>query len=338
MTIGWAMIGTGRVHRWVAPAIKEAKDTKLVAVLSRDRSRAAAFAEEHGIARAYDALDALLGDPEVDVVYIGSPNGLHAQETMQVAAAKKHVLCEKPMAPTLEACHSMIEACQKHGVKLGLALQYRQHPAHLNMRQIVASGELGQLVFANTQVEIPPLWTPDWYYEPGMAGGGAMYMVGVHRIDLLRFILQCEVEEVSAFIGEQPPERPFEEMVAATLRFDNGAYGTLHFSLNIPHGTNTLDVHGSQASLYGIDTTSLWWGGKGGEVLLKCNASTARYQFQQTNVYKDEVEDFNRCIRDNGEPLATGLDGLRAAEVSVAMFESGRQGKSIRIEDVRGSS
>jgi len=332
MTIGWAMVGTGRVHRRMAPAIKEAKDTKLVAVLSRDRARAAAFAEEHGIAKAYDSLDALLRSPEVDVVYIASPNGLHAQQTIRVAEAGKHVLCEKPMAPTPDACRSMIEACMTYGVKLGLALQYRQHPAHLKMREVVASGELGRLVFANAQVEIPPKLMPDWYYEPGMAGGGAMYLVGVHRLDLLRFILGCEVEEVSAFIGEQPPERPFEDMVAAILRFANGAYGTLHFSLNIPHGTNNLEVHGSRASLFGIDTTSLWWGGDGGEVLLKSEAATTRHQFQKTNVYRDEVEDFNRCIRENGEPLATGIDGLRAAEVSVAMFESGRQGKRIRIE------
>lgn len=336
MTIGWAMIGTGRVHRQMAPAIKGAKDTKLVAVLSRDKARATAFAKEHGIERAYDSLDELLQNPEVDVVYIASPNGLHASQTAKAAEAGKHVLCEKPMAPTVQECRFMVEVCRRHGVKLGLGLQYRQHPAHLKMRQIVASGEMGQLVFANAQVEIPPLWAPDWYYEPGMAGGGAMYMVGVHRIDLVRFILGYEVQEVSAFVGEQSPERPFEDLVVSIVRFANGGYGTLHFSLNIPHGTNSLEVHGSKASLFGIDTTSLWWGGGGGEVLLKSDVATTRYQFQKTDVYRDEVEDFNRCIREGGEPLATGVDGLRAAEVSIAMYESSRQGKTIRIEDLGG--
>jgi 1,5-anhydro-D-fructose reductase (1,5-anhydro-D-mannitol-forming) len=321
----------------VANAIKEARETRLVAVLSRERARATAFAEEYGIAGAYDSLAELLRNAEVDVVYIASPNGLHAQQTIQTAEAGKHVFCEKPMAPTVEACRAMIEACQQHGVKLGIALQYRQHPAHLKMRQIVAAGELGQLVFANAQVQIPPLWAPDWYYQPELAGGGVLYMVGVHRIDLLRFILQCEVEEISAFVGDQPAERPFEDIVAASLRFDNGAYGTMHFSLNIPHGNNTLDVHGAGASLFSIDTTSLWWGGKGGELLLKSDGVTTRQQFQKTDVYKDEVEDFNRCIREDGDPLATGLDGLRAAEVSVAIYESSRQAKRIRIEDVRGS-
>jgi len=337
MAIGWAMIGTGRVHRWMAPAIKAAEDTRLVAVLSRDRAKAAAFAEKQGIPEAYDSLDDLLGHPEVDAVYIASPNGLHARQTIMAAEAGKHVLCEKPMAPTTDECRSMIEACQKHGVKLGIALQFRQHPAHLKMREITASGELGRMVFANAQVEIPPIPTPGWYYDPVMAGGGVMYMSGVHRLDLLRFILGCEVEEVSAFIGDQTPERPFEDMVVAMLRFDTGAYGTVHFSLNIPHGTNNLEVHGSQASLFGLDTTSQWWGGGGGELVLKKEAATVKYEFKKTDLYKDEIEDFNRCIREGGEPMATGIDGLRAAEISIAMFESGRQGKNIRIGDLKDS-
>jgi 1,5-anhydro-D-fructose reductase (1,5-anhydro-D-mannitol-forming) len=258
MTIGWALIGTGRVHRWIVPALKQARDTRLVAVLSRDKARAAAFAEEYGIIRGYDSLDELLRDPEVDVVYVGSPNAHHAVQTIKAAKAGKHVFCEKPMASRLEECRSMVEACEKHGVMLGLGFQFRQHPAHRKAREIVASGELGQLVFANAQVELPPQEVPGWYYESGMAGYGAMHMVGMHRIDLLRFILGCEVEEASAFITQQPLEQPLEETGVCMLRFNGGTCATLHFSLNIPHGTNSIEVHGSKASLYFRDTTSLW--------------------------------------------------------------------------------
>ncbi|MCJ7791022.1 MAG: Gfo/Idh/MocA family oxidoreductase, partial [Dehalococcoidia bacterium] len=211
MTIGWAVVGTGRMTKWMVPAIKDANDSKLVAVLSRDKDRAAAFAEEHGIERAYDSLDELLRDSKVDVVYIASPNGLHAIQTIKAAEAGKHVLCEKPMAPTMEECHAMIEACLRYGVKLGLGFQFRHYPAQRKAREVVASGELGRLVLAKAQVELPSVPMPDWYYEPGMAGGGVINLVGVHRIDLLRFILGCEVREVSAFIGEQTSERPFEE-------------------------------------------------------------------------------------------------------------------------------
>lgn len=336
MTIRWAMIGTGRVQRSMAPAIKEAKDTRLVAVLGSTQDKATAFAGEYGIERAYDLMDELIRDPEVDVVYVAGPNGLHASHTIQAAKAGKHVFCEKPMALTLEDCHSMIEACRKNGVKLGLGLQYRHHPAHLKAREIVTSGELGALVFANAQVEIPPESLPKWYYEPRMSGGGAMHMLGTHRIDLLRFILKCEVEEVSAFIGEPTKEKPFEEMVVGMLKFDKGAYGTVHFSMNIPHGANSFEVHGTRASLFCIGTTSQWWGGGGGELILKGDSVTTTYPFKKPYLYREEVEDFNRSIQEDKEPRATGMDGLRSAEISIALFESGLQRKTIRIEDLRG--
>jgi 1,5-anhydro-D-fructose reductase (1,5-anhydro-D-mannitol-forming) len=330
MSIGWAVIGTGRVNRSMVQAMKAAKDTRVVAVLSRDQSRAEAFAGAHGIERAYASLDALVRDPQVDAVYVASPNALHAAQTISAAEAGKHVLCEKPMAPTLAECHRMIEACRRGGVRLGIGFQYRQYPAKQKARAIVAEGGLGRVLFADIKVEIVGRNIPGWYTEPGLAGGGITYLAGVHRIDLLRFILGAEVEEVSAFLGTQTPGCPYEEALVGILRFANGAHATLHFGLNIPHGTNRVEVHGSSGSLFG-DTNSPWWGEYSPELLVKSNGVTARYQFPKTDAYLDEIEDFNRCIREGGQPLATGLDGLRAAEISLALFESGRQGKAVRI-------
>jgi len=338
MAIRWAMIGTGKVHRWMAPAIKGARDTRLVAVLGSTHAKAAAFAGEHGIERAYDSLDELIRDPEADVVYVAGPNGLHALHAIQAAKAGKHVFCEKPMALTLGNCRSIMEACRKNGVKLGLGLQYRHHPAHLKAREIVASGELGALVFANAQVEVPSEFMPKWYFDPPMSGGGAMHMLGTHRIDLLRFILNCEVNEVSAFIGETTEEKPFEEMVVGMLKFDKGVYGTVHFSMNIPHGVNSLEVHGTRASLFCQGTTSQWWGGGGGELILKGDPLTTTYPFKKHDLYREEVENFNRSIVEDKEPMATGMDGLRSAEISMALFEASRQKKTIKIEDLRRSA
>jgi 1,5-anhydro-D-fructose reductase (1,5-anhydro-D-mannitol-forming) len=330
MRIGWAIIGTGRVNKKMVPAMKAAKNSQVVAVLSREKDRAVAFAAEHGIERAYDSLDELLRDPQIDAIYIASPNALHASQTIKAAEAGKHVLCEKPMAPSLAECHCMIDACERYGVKLGIGFQYRQYPAKQKAREIVAAGGLGRVLFADIKVEITDRGMPAWYSEPGMAGGGITYLAGVHRIDLLRFLLGAEVEEVSAFVGAQTPGCPYEEVVVGILRFANGAHGTLHFGLNIPHGTNRVELHGSSGSLFG-DTNSPWWDGYSPELLVKSDTVTTRYQFQQTDAYRDEIEDFNRCLEGGGQPLATGIDGLRAAEISLALFESGRQGKAMRI-------
>ncbi|HOG17620.1 MAG TPA: Gfo/Idh/MocA family oxidoreductase [Syntrophales bacterium] len=335
MAVGWAMVGTGRVHKLMAAALKEAEDTRLLAVTGRTQAAADAFAREHNIERAYDSLDAMLRDPEVNVVYVGSPNHLHCTHAVKAAEAGKHVLCEKPMAKSLKECRAIIEACAKNGVKLGLGFMYRQHPVHLMARDIIASGRLGQLNFVKIQAEVPPEVLPRWYYEPGVAGGGVLYMYGTHRIDLLRFILGREVEEVSAFIGEHTEQRPFEEIAVAMLKFEKGLYGTAHFCLNIPCGSNGLEVHGTKGSLFCVNTTGQWFGGGGGELIVKGEKGDHQQPFPKPNLYRSEVEDFNRCIKTGGEPAATGLDGLRTAEICIGMFESGRRGKTIKTEDLR---
>lgn len=129
MNIRWAVVGTGRVNRLMLPAMKRVKDCQVVAVFSRDKSRAAAFAARHDIERAYHSLDDLIRDPKIDALYIASPNALHAPHTIKAAEAGQHVLCEKPMAPTLAECQRMIEACEWYGVKLGIGFQHRQYPA-----------------------------------------------------------------------------------------------------------------------------------------------------------------------------------------------------------------
>jgi 1,5-anhydro-D-fructose reductase (1,5-anhydro-D-mannitol-forming) len=330
VSIRWGVVGTGRVNRLMVPAIKGARDSQVVAVFSRDKSRAAAFAAEHGIERAYDSLDDLIRDPKIDAVYIASPNALHAPQTIRAAEAGKHVLCEKPMAPTLAECHRMIEACERYGVKLGIGFQYRQYPAKRKAREVVASGGLGRVLFADIKVEFTDRRLPSWYSEPGMAGGGITCLAGVHRIDLLRFILGSEVEEVSAFVGTHTPNCPYEEAVVGILRFANGAHGTLHFGLNIPHGTNRVEVHGMSGSLFG-DTNSPWWGSYSPELVVRSDTVTVRYEFPQSDAYRDEIEDFNRCLEGGGQPLATGLDGLRAVEISLALFESGKKGRAVKI-------
>ena len=121
MAIGWGIVSTGRhPDTKMAPAINEADGASLAAVMSRDMGRAEAFAQKHGSASACDDLDALLRDPAVDVVYIASPNALHAEQTVRAAQAGKHVLVEKPMALSVDDAQRMIDACDMAGVRLGV--------------------------------------------------------------------------------------------------------------------------------------------------------------------------------------------------------------------------
>jgi len=155
-TFGWGVIGTGRfADNFFVPALKQAKNTKLVAVFDIDKERASAFAAKHQAEKNYDNLEKLFADPDVQIVYISSPNNLHAPHTIQAAKAKKHVLCEKPMTLTVEDSESMIRACRENGVKLGVDLQCRHHPAHEEAKRLIDSGAAGEITLITAQYSQP---------------------------------------------------------------------------------------------------------------------------------------------------------------------------------------
>ncbi len=181
MTLGWAIISTGRhADNKIAPAINAAPHAHLAAVYSRDQGRAEAFAERHGAAAAYDSIEATLQDARVDAVFITSPNALHATHTLQAAQAGKHVLTEKPMATTRGDTIAMIDACQRHGVTLGVGFHLRYHPAHLEAHRALREGALGTVALVQGQwgfgirgQVMPALRPPlqQWWEDPDLIGG-----------------------------------------------------------------------------------------------------------------------------------------------------------------------
>ena len=153
MSIGWAIVSTGRhADTFVAPAIGTAEDTHLVAVYSRERERAEVFAGKHGAQIAYTSLEALMADSRVDVVFIASPNFLHAPYTKMAAQAGKHVLVEKPMAVDLDEAVDMVRTCRAHNVKLGVGFHLRHHPGHREARRLIEAGILGIITLAQAQM------------------------------------------------------------------------------------------------------------------------------------------------------------------------------------------
>ena len=146
MPLGWAIAGIGsHADLKIAPAMKRARDTRLVAVYSRDQERADSFAESHGADAAYSSLEAMLADSRIDAVFVASPNHLHAPQTIRAAAAGRHVLAEKPMANSVSDAAAMVAACRDHGVTLGLGFELRFHPAHLRARQVIDEGTIGRI-------------------------------------------------------------------------------------------------------------------------------------------------------------------------------------------------
>ena len=323
MNIRWGLIGSGRMNHTMAPAIQAAKNSHITAVYSRDLSRATEFATQFQIHHAYDSLEAMLQNSDIDVVYVASPNGLHVQHAVASANAGKHVFCEKPLAITIKGCKDIIEACQKNNVKLGLGVMFRQHPAHQMAKSIIANGDLGQLLQAHARLAVSWLVSqPAWYENPNISGGGIINMAGIHRIDLLQYLVGSEIYAVIAQVGPVEKHRNWEQWASTLLEFENGAQGTIQLDLRVPFNKSTIEIHGTLGSIVLSGTTTSWWGGGGGELQFTNSEGVQNFQFDLIDLYRAEVEDFNDAIRLNSNPMAGGRDGLICAQVSIAWFES----------------
>src|SRR5262245_9159437 len=197
MALRWGVISTGWVARTFISALRDSEDQRVVAVASRDGARAAALAAEFGVPRAYGAYAELLADPEVEAVYIGLPNSLHAEWTIAAVRAGKHVLCEKPLAVSRAEAEAMFEAARAAGVWLMEAFMYRFHPQTLRVQELITSGAIGQVrliraIFCFTVAD------PNNVRLSAELAGGALMDVGCYPLNFARMIAGTAPERVAA--------------------------------------------------------------------------------------------------------------------------------------------
>ena len=340
MPIGWAVVSTGRhPDSKMAPAINAARNAQIAAVVSRELNRAQEFAARHHARTAYDDFDAMLKDPAVEVVYLASPNYLHCDQTVMAARAGKHVLCEKPMALTVEDCQLMVDTCREQGVLLGVGFHLRHHPGHQQLREVVQRGALGTIALAQAQwaygvrgMERPGPRPPQsqWWEDPALVGAGSWMGSGVHCVDLLRYVLGQEVVEVSAITDASEAE-PLEHVASVLLRFAGGTLATAIAGRRVPDSHNNVVVYGSQGRGAVYDSLVVDLQGRL-EVSAASMSAMERYEPPDPlALFVRQVEAFNQSMATGAAPVASGIDGLKVAEITVAMVESARTGQRIRI-------
>lgn len=315
----WALVGLGRhAERFVAPAVKTSALGELVAVCSNDGRRAAEFARITGVPRAYASLDELLRAEEAEFVYLCSANYAHEEQAVQAAAAARHVLCEKPLAPSVEACERMVLACAEAGVRLGVGYHLRQGPAHREARRLMADGAIGAPLSVRIQYMHvlapegePP--KPKWRRDPAL-GGGEFIGTGNHALDLLRFLLQDEVAAVRAVALHDGGSEHERQAVVVTARMRAGTLASLEFG-RTTHAENAASITGSRGTIVlhnSIGNVS------GGSLELTTDAGSSVRSWPRTDPYAAEIDDFVRAVRDGSEPAAVGVDGVRVAEIVAA--------------------
>lgn len=321
----WGLVGTGRMTRQFARAILEVGQ-RVGAVAGRTTASAAAFAAELGSDPLAGETPEALVRAGVDLAYIASPNDVHGEHIALLARAGIPVLCEKPLAATAAAARAIRDAADPAGPRIGVAFQYRQHPAHRRAREIILSGELGELRGIDVAGCLPALEVPAWYDDPRVAGGGILPMTGVHRVDLVRFITGREVRSVSAVTAHhRGASWDDSATVAAGLDGDVGC--AFQFGLDMPFGDDRVAVHGTTGSLVLEDTMSQWWSTSPGSLTLRTAAGVARETFDDVDTYALQALDF----ASDGESIAGLDDAVAAAEITEAIYRSAVEGGRVAL-------
>jgi len=325
----WAIIGLGRIaDTEIAPAITASPHGELRAVVSRDQGRAEAFAGRHGAGLAFTSFGELLADPDVDAVYIATPNALHADEVVWAAAAGKHVMCDKPLALSIPDARRAVAACEDAGVRLGITFQTRFHDNFGRFREVIQDGSLGEIRVV--QVEMSPGRTllKGWRTDPALAGLGAINNLGVHAFDLIGWLLGAEPAEVTALAGHEGGLDP-ETLALVLLRYGTGALAYVNVNQSVAFPQADITVYGTRGRVVGRSVTRM---NMEGSLSVLTEEGETVIESASYHAYRGAVMAFEEAVAAGREPSPSGLDGLRSVELTSAIAESMRGGRTTGVK------
>ncbi len=352
-----ALVGCGKVGRIHAQALASLPESDLVAVCDVELERAAALATQYDAA-AFDDVGLMLALSNVQAVSIATPHPLHAGPALLAAEAGAHVLVEKPLAASLSDCDAMLAAARQHGIKLGVISQRRWYAPVRRMKAAIDAGKIGRPVlgtFTMYSWREPSYYQSDpWRGRWDTEGGGVLVNQSPHMLDLLEWLMGDEVAEVSGYWANlNHPSVEVEDTAVAILRFRSGGLGSIVSSLAQRPGIYTkVHIHGSNGASVGVETdrgatfiagmSSIsepplndLWTIAGEEGCLAQFQAEDRARFAEVDAVNEyhalQIQDFLRAILDDRRPLVTGDDGRRVVALFQAIYQSNREGKSVKL-------
>jgi predicted dehydrogenase len=330
--VRYAAVGLGRITAdHFMPGTKQGSLGEITALVSGHPEKAKKLAAQYGIPESsiysYENYDQIRDNPNIDAVYIGLPNSMHAEYTIRAAQAGKHVLCEKPMANTVAECEAMIAACKQADKMLMIAYRCQLEATTLRARSIVQSGALGkiQAIESANGFNIAP---GEWRLNRALAGGGPLMDVGIYSLNACRFLTGEEPVALSAYSSVIDHDGRFdqvEENLSWTMQFPSGTVA----SCTTSYGANLdgyIRLHGSKGSLtlngFGYSSIHLSahlngkFHGDPGENIDVLEQGSDPAQFVVESDY------FSKCILNHTQPGPSGEEGLRDVTLMMQMYES----------------
>ena len=328
--VRWGILGTGDVaeHKG-GPALYNVGGSKLVAVMSRGEEKVKSFAERHGAERYYTSVEALLDDDAINAVYIATPPDVHAEQVAMAAERGLHILCEKPMAQTVDECQAMIDVCCAHGVQLMIAYYRRFFPVVMKMKELLVDGRIGDVVRA--RAELADFYTPRadgeraWLTQSDTAGGGFMTDAGTHRLDLFAHFLG-DVQEVSAFTDTQTFDFSVDDAASVIMRFEHGVHASGLFNWNIGSPIDEFELCGTKGRILSRNL------GKGELEVLVDGEVADTFELPAPDItHLGLVEHFVACLQSGRPNALPGEAGMQATRMTEAAYQSSAEGRVVRL-------
>lgn len=325
----WALIGASTIARQYMVGAIRAQQGQISRVLSGSTERARAFADEYQIPRSGTDLDELLGDGEVDAVYISTTNEKHLPQALAAIQAGKHVLCEKPLALTLEDASAMVRAADQAGVVFATNHHLRCSGSHRAVRALVASGRIGRVLSLRLHhaVFLPP-HLQGWRINAPDAGGGVIPDITVHDADVARFLLGEDPVSVVAQMASSGLGDGVEDSAMSVWTMPSGAMVMSHESFTHRFAGSGLEVHGTEGSIFAWDVMTQ---NPIGSIELVTASGRETIGFDHHDLYEEGVRRFHAAVAGDGEPAATGLDGVKSLAVALAVREAAARGVRIDV-------
>jgi predicted dehydrogenase len=332
--LGWAIVGLGSLSiNQILPASAKCEKSKVVALVSGHPDKANKLALRYGVNPKniynYQNYDSIKDNPEVDVIYIVLPNGMHAEYTIRGFQAGKNVLTEKPMANTPAECQQMIDAAHAAGRKLMVAYRCQYEPYNKEAIRIARSKELGptQMILADAGFNIGD--PNQWRLNKKLAGGGSMMDIGIYALNASRYLTGEEPTEVNAMIYTTPGDVRFkevEENIVFQLRFPSGILANCSSSYGYFHQSH-YRVMGTDARLC-VDPAT-WYSGL--RLWIERGNDIDQRDLPEVDHFATEMDHMSDCVMQNKTPLTPGEEGLRDLTIIAAIYEAAKTGKTVKL-------
>jgi predicted dehydrogenase len=328
--IGFAICGLGTLsEQQIAPAFAHTQLCRLSAVVTGTPAKAEAFRAKYDIPRrsvySYDDMHRMADNPDIDVVYVVTPNALHAPHTIAAARAGKHVFCEKPLEISVERCQQMIDACKAAGRLLGTAYRCQYDPHHLECIRLARERVFGTVGMVEAGFDISVGEPGQWRLQRALSGGGALMDVGIYALQATRYLTGEEPTLVSAIETKTDPVKfaEVDESVVWTTKFPSGALAYCSTSYKLG-GISRLRAT-AERGWFELDPAFHYSGNHGRR------SDGQEIRFAPIDLFAAEMDDFARCILHGTPSKVSGEEGLRDVRILMAIYESIRTGRAVSL-------